>query len=478
MTLKAVVVAAVLLVCCGRADAARLQQGAAPNTEVRITQLEQWLTALVHHSPGLIDDELVTVGTRSNADLQTLALDVTTLIRILRNPSLLSYNATFVVSTPREQTGRAPLQVVRYTPRQLTRLKQLACAVGGVLDAAPCEWMKAAMTSDSVLSSLSSAATAIRTDLNGNFIARRGALMHSDVVMMGLTAPSAVDLSPSQPAIRMTFSDGQQTSLMQPGVHWEVARQLMDLVAGPGSTKPAPGGDDMVRRWYVATSAWLQMWGHHDNDHIGRGREIFPDDADLAMLAGAQHEAYAASAVQTAVRQAVLPTGIKLEVRSERDELKDAERLLRRATELKPGFAEAQIRLGRVLSLSGRDMEAADHLRKGLEGTDEKLLRYFASLFLGAAEERLGHAEASQASYEQAASLFPSAQSPLLGLSELAHRAGHRDEALRDMEKVYSLGSSGNLDTDPWWQYTYLQGRHADALLEALQQPFRLAGRQ
>jgi len=357
-------------------------------------------------------------------------------------------------------------------------MKQLACAIGGLLDAAPCEWTKPAMKSDPFLSSLSSAATAIRTDLNGNFIARRGALMHSDVEMMGLAAPSAVDLSPTQPAIRMTFSDGQQTSLMQPGVHWEVARQLMDLVAGPGSTKPAPGADDMVRRWYVATSAWLQLWGHHDNDHIGRGREIFPDDADLAMLAGAQHEAYAASAVQTAVRAAVLPTGVRLDVRSERDELKDAERLLRRATELKPEFAEAQIRLGHILSLTGRDMEAADHLRKGLDATDEKLLRYYGSLFLGAAEEKLGHTAASQASYEAAASLFPSAQSPLLGLSELAHRAVHRDEALLDMEKVYSLGSSSNLDADPWWHYTYLQGRNADALLESLQQPFRLGERQ
>ena len=45
------------------------------------------------------------------------------------------------------------------------------------------------------------------------------------------------------------------------------------------------------------------------------------------------------------------------------------------------------------------------------------------------------------------------------------------------MEKVYSLESSGNLDSDPWWHYAYLQGRNADALLESLQQPFRLGDR-
>jgi tetratricopeptide (TPR) repeat protein len=472
MALKALVVAAALSVSSWRADAAPFQRGAVSTPEIRITYLQQWLQAVLIHSPGLIDDQIIEVGKRSNADLKILAIDATSLIRILRSPGLAAYNAPFAVLYEREPGG----QSFRYTVRELTRLKQLACAVGGFLDAEPCEWTKATIASDAVLLSLSRAAAAVRTDTNANFIIRRAVLMHSDVAMMGLAVPAALDLNAGSPTVRMAFSDGQQTALTQAGLHWELARRLMDQVAGAGSTKPAPGGDAMARHWYIATSAWLQLGGHHDNAHLARGHELFPDDADLAMLAGAQHEAYAAPAVQAAVRSAVLPTGIRLDVASERDELKGAEKLLRRATELKPDFGEAQIRLGHVLSLLGRDAEAAEHLRKGIEAAAEPLLRYYGSLFLGVAEERLNHADAAKASYEQAARLVPTAQSPLLGLSELARRAGHRDEALREMERVYSLRSAG-LDADPWWMYAYAQGRNADALLDALQRPFRLAER-
>src|SRR5437763_4468166 len=118
----------------------------------------------------------------------------------------------------------------------------------------------------------------------------------------------------------------------------------------------------------------MQRDGHHDKNHLEHGREIFPDDADLAMLMGAHHEAYATPGVQTAVRSAFLPTGVRLDVQSERTELRDAEKYLRRAVELKPDYAEAHIRLGRVLALIGRDAEAADHLRRGLQCTDEPLL--------------------------------------------------------------------------------------------------------
>jgi protein O-GlcNAc transferase len=174
------------------------------------------------------------------------------------------------------------------------------------------------------------------------------------------------------------------------------------------------------------------------------------------------------------VRSAFLPTGVRLNVAAQRTELRDAEKLLRRAVELKPDFAEAHIRLGRVLEILGHTAEAAEHLVKGVEATDEPPLRYYGSLFLGAAEAQLGHDAAARAAYERAAALFPNAQSPPLGLSELARRAGHRDEALREIEKVYRLESTWNRTADPWWTYNYAQGRNADALLDALQKPFRL----
>ena len=476
MTWKALVVASLLSAGCPAA-AAPLQQRAAPARDVRLERLEQWLTTLFHHNPGSVDDGITAIGTWSNTDLQNLYVDATAIVRVIRSPGLASEGSSLIVSVDAEREGRAP-RPIRYNSQQVVRLKQIACAISGLAEAVPCRWAQTAIAGDAVLSSLSAAANAVGRDMNANLLVRRGALAHTDIAMLGLAAPAARDFTTGRQSVRMLFADGRQTALMEADLHWEFARSLMDLVAGPGTMKPAPAGDAMVRRWYVATVAWMQLSGHHDNVHVSRGREIFPDDPDLATLDGAQHETYASPAVQTAVRSAFLPTGVKLAVESERAELRDAEKCLRRATELKPDLAEAQIRLGRVLHIIGRDAEAVEHITRGIESTEELLLQYFGSLFLGAVEAQLGHTEAAKAAYERAAAIYPNAQSPLLGLSELARRAGHREEALGQMEKVYSLQTKPRPDDDPWWRYNYSQGRNADSLIEAIQKPFRLtAGR-
>jgi len=472
MTLKALVVAG-LLSAAWPAATVLVQERGAPARDVRLERVEQWLNMLLHHNPGSVDAAVIAVGKWSSSDLQNLYVDATAIVRMIRNPGLASENSNPVLSVEAERGGRAP-RPVRYNRPQLVRLKQIACAVGGLVESAPCQWTATAIADDAVLSSLSSAANAVRRDMNANFIVRRGALAHSDIAMLGLAAPEVHDYTPGRESVRMSFADGRQTALIETDLHWDLARGLMDLVAGPGTMKPAPAGDAMVHRWYIATVAWMQQTGHHDNVHVGRGRQIFPDDPDLAMLDGAQHETYASAAVQTAVRSAVLPTGVKLVVGSERSELREAEKSLRRATELKPDFAEAQIRLGRVLHVIGRATESVEHLTKGIESTEQPLLQYFGSLFLGAAEAELGHRDAAKAAYERAAAIYPRAQSPLLGLSELARRAGHREEALEQMERVYRLQSTANPESDPWWTYGYEQGRDADSLIEAMQKPFRL----
>jgi tetratricopeptide (TPR) repeat protein len=479
MTLKGLVVAGALSAVCWTAAASSLQLGIAPPREARLEEFDQWLATVLHHSPGLIDDGTVVVGKRSNSDLDALYGYALAVIQLIRNPQLTSKNESLSVSfsVVKEDSGQQTRVVrVAFTAPELQRLKQIACAVGGFIDAVSCGWARPAIASDSVLASLSSAATAVRRDTNANFIVRRGALMHTDVAILGLAAPAETDSAPRASSVRMSFSDGQQTALTEASLHWEFARKLLDLVAAPGTTRPAPSGDSMVRRWYVATTASMELDGHYENTHLIHGRETFPDDPDLAMLTGAQHEVYATAAVQTAVRSAFLPTGVRLSVETERVELREAERFLRRATELKPDFAEAQIRLGRVLAIMGRDSEAAEHLKRGLAATEEHLLLYYGSLFLGAVEEHLGHNDVANALYLQAAALFPLAQSPFLALSELARRAGRRDEALREMEKVYNLESKQRADSDPWWTYNRAQGRNADALMDAVQAPFRIVG--
>jgi tetratricopeptide (TPR) repeat protein len=471
MILKAMVVSAALLVAFAAATVESAQVSTDP-PDARIDRLEYWLSTALHHNPGAADDGLVVVGTWSSADLRTLDLDAAALVRLIRNPKLVAENAGVLFSFSLNRQEKP--QPMRYLPKQLARLKQIACAAGNFLDAPVCDWARASITQDASLSRVSILAAATRHG-DDNFILRRGALLHADIAMLGIAAAEPIAIGPSSDAqpIRVTISDGRQTGLNQSGLHWTLGRRLLDQVSPQGSARPAPERDAMVRLWYIATAAWMQREGNHDNTHLARGGEIFPDAAELLLLAGAQHEAYASRAIQTAVRSAFLPTGVKLDIGSERAELREAEKYLRRAVETSPELAEAHLRLGRVLALMGRDAEAGKELGLALDSTDEDLLVYYGSLFLGSVEDSRGHHETARMLYERASALYPLAQSPRLALSELARRAGHRDEALREIGKVFALPSGSAHDADPWWTYNYVQGRHADALLEELRKPFR-----
>ena len=114
----------------------------------------------------------------------------------------------------------------------------------------------------------------------------------------------------------------------------------------------------MVRQWYRATAAWMQLREDHDKLHLDRARELFPSDPDILFLSACQRETYAGAPIQTAVRSAVLPTGVTLDVGSDRVELREAEGLFRRALEIKPDYAEARLRYGRVLGGLGKHAEA------------------------------------------------------------------------------------------------------------------------
>src|SRR4029077_19391145 len=100
--------------------------------------------------------------------------------------------------------------------------------------------------------------------------------------------------------------------------------------------------------------------------HLDRGREIFPDDADLLFLSGCQRETYASPAIQAATRSVSLPPGMTVAIQSDRAELRQGEGYLKRAAGARSDMTEARLRLGRVLGLEGHHAEAAAELRQAL----------------------------------------------------------------------------------------------------------------
>ena len=434
--------------------------------EGRIVRLERWLVAAARHTPGEDDDALEKIASWPNRDLEDLWVDANVLVQVMRG----SKADRFSIRTGKQQTSTQIL----YSKTQLGQLRALACAAGGVLMEAGCMLAKAGEGLDSDLRQLAVLARSAKVRGDDNYILRRGALLHGDVAVLApraMIVPTEARSTARPQRFRMEISDGREVGMNQSAVHWEIARMLLDFVKPRGSDRADPGRDEMVRQWYRATAAWMQRHEDHDRAHLGRARELFPSDPDILFLSACQSETYAGVQIQAAVQSAVLATGVTLEVGSERTELRDAERLFRRTLEIRPEHAEARMRLGRVLALLGRHADAAAELRRASEALTETQLRYYVSLFLGAEEEALGNREAARTAYEQANTLAPVAQSPLLALSQLARRSGDRAAALRAMDRMFALEIDDPHD-DPWWWYYVDQGRDADDLLDSMRRPF------
>ena len=434
----------------------------------RVERLERWLKAVARHMPGEEDQAMTDTAGWTNGNLRDLRIDVNVLVQIMRGRGASGF------SVPAE--GQATATQIRYTPSQLRRLHELGCAAGGGLFDAACTALKTGDRLDAEFRQLAMLAHASKVRGDDNYIVRRGALLHGDIAMLAplsMDIPGDVRASGGLERFRMTISDGREIGLYQSAVHWEIARMLLDFVVSKGGSRAAPERDGMVRQWYRATAAWMQLREDHDRLHLDRARALFPADSDILFLSACQREVFAGAAIQTAVRSAVLPTGVTLNVGSDRAELREAEALFRRALEIKPDHAEARVRYGRVLGLMGKYPESALELRRAVADLTDQQMLYYAGLFLGAAEEALGNRDAARVSFEQAAALFPRAQSPLLALSQLARRHGDRGGALRAIDRLFALPDEDRSEhDDPWWWYYMAQARDADDLLEAMRQPY------
>ncbi len=442
-----------------------------PVAEMRITRLEHWLASVDSHNPGYEDRALLDVAEWTHDDLRALWIDLDVLAQLMRKPK--SGAATV------RPEGQRLASTINYSSEQRKRLVTLACVAAGILETdVQCYGATQNGGIDEPLTRLAAHAASARRGGELHFVLRRGALLHTDLAILDrdvVATPSkpVVSRSVAPQTFTMDISDGRQVDLRQSGVHWEIARMLLDNVAPRDGQKPEPGLDPMVRDWYRATAAWMQLRGSHDPDHLDHAREVLPNDPDLLFLSGTQHETLANATIQAAMRSAVVPNGATFKIGSERDELRLADGFFKRALEIKPDAVETRLRHGRVQGELGRHAEAASALEQASHEASSSPMAYYADLFLGAEQEALGGFDAARASYDRAAALYPLAQSPLIALSELARRNGNRADALRSMEQLFALPAARDSHDDPWWAYYLHQARDAQSQIDAVRKPFQ-----
>jgi len=346
---------------------------------------------------------------------------------------------------------------------------------------------------------------ALRQELRGSYlearndVRRRGALLHTDLALLlpeqaaafkwkDALAPfvSAGPVGPGRAPVRgpldsLVYSvDGQYLASEVESGHWPFASWLL------AGVKPDASSDEFGRLWYRAVAATFLYQYRLGNAayHIGRARKVLPRDPIILFYAGAMHEALASPLVQNVQGRAPSDryeymngqmiskpdTGLP----AERDQLQEAERHLREA--LKHGAPpEAKLRLGRVTGRLGRHADAAPLLQQLVPPEGDARLAYLRELFLGTEYAALARVEEARASLERAAALFPTAQAPLIAMSDVCRRSGNRAAALEALRRVEAL-PDGPGRTDPWWDYYRSYAADAERQLAALRAWIDLKG--
>jgi VWFA-related protein len=166
---------------------------------------------------------------------------------------------------------------------------------------------------------------------------------------------------------------------------------------------------------------------------------VFPASAEAWLGAGICHEL------------AGFRDGFALSEQPVHDAARQAERCYRQAVGLDPGLAEARLRLGRVLLLTGALDEAERQLAAAADDPAEPRIAAFAQLFWGGVRDSRGDLAGAIGHYRAALGADRECQAAAFALGEALDRSGRHREAA---EAVLSALEASRADgISPWQAY-------------------------
>jgi Flp pilus assembly protein TadD len=390
----------------------------------------RWLDAVQLHTAGCSDAVIPEIGRWSTGDLEALLGDLANLsafLRWVREPPL--HSSISARTSIESLTGGARRENKAEFVRDPVR-------VGAIL-----------------LYNRRFDLEDIEKIFHGNDTLRRGAVLHADIAIF---VPGDYQRYP-------TVDDGRRQSVRRGSVHWQIGRQLLDTMS------PAPASNAGALLWYRAVSAHLFRQGQlaEATQHLAKARQVFPSDPGLLLDSAYLHLELSSPAIQAAVQE-LRREGTDALVDTRRNELQYAERFLRDALKIAPDNVDARCRLGHTLGELGRHAEAVVELRRAIDTDADARQRYLSELFLGRQEYALGRRDEAKRRYENAAALFPEAQSPQLALAHLAREAGDRAAALGALRMLAT--PPGGSREDPWLWYYKPHLIDAEPLMQQMRQ--------
>ena len=258
--------------------------------------------------------------------------------------------------------------------------------------------------------------------------------------------------------IALTATDGERVDL-----HLAFAEAVLKLLP----TDFAPGPAFSTGWHHVVPTIYLARRDPESaRPFIERGLRAFPDDARLHLLSGIAHETTAQLHAINCVDQGCLTRQLRLDL-LKRTGFAASE--YRRALQLNGRLVDAQLRLGRVMTLSDDPRAARSAIEAALANGADVSQRYLAALFLASIATEAGDLQRARTEYESATTLCPSCQTAYIGLGFVEAMIGGRTDS-GGIERLFSREPL--VDSDPWvaYQFPSLDSMTLDALRAEVRQ--------
>jgi tetratricopeptide (TPR) repeat protein len=299
------------------------------------------------------------------------------------------------------------------------------------------------------------------------------AALHVDTAIQA-QAEDRRDIAEAHRLLALELIDLMEQELAAPRGGSPITRPR--LTDGPTFSGPTQIGPDsrIARRAQASQlitllSVWLlQLRGDLTQIQapLARAQQRFPQDPLVALALGSLHEA---SATPNALVEASAGRQGNLEKWRQEERafrLEQALAAYRQATTLDPTLAEAHLRLGHVLLLTGKVDGADAAFARASAETGDRRWRYLAEMLRADAADARGDRVAARQRYQAALAAWPDAQSPVLALSRIEASAGEWTEAQARLAALSAR--AGGRGEDPWWAYGFGQAWRIDAGLATL----------
>ncbi len=232
------------------------------------------------------------------------------------------------------------------------------------------------------------------------------------------------------------------------------------------------GHEGFVRDWYLVVASHLQAADQprYLKEHVTSGLGLFGDDPELLLARGSISEGEAdISVVDRSLARDIYTSDF---IQRWRQFMTAAGGDYKQAERHQPDLHEATLRWGRINSHLG-DRKAARRALVSVASSEAPVrLKYLARIFLGELSEAEQQPAAAVDEYNAAHDLIPTAQAPMLALSQLCDATAQPDCARRWLSQ--SMAATGPGQLDPWWDYQFGQAWLGDQRLAT----FRARGLQ